>query len=109
MTESKELKSKKIDNIYNLIIGQRVRDLRIIRKMTQTELAEKCLITFQQIGKYEKGINALSLRRANLLCKALNVDVNYLTYGVLNETKKIRYAAATSDSITTEVNNVERN
>ena len=109
MTESKELKSKKIDNIYNLIIGQRVRDLRIIRKMTQTELAEKCLITFQQIGKYEKGINALSLRRANLLCKALNVDVNYLTYGVLNETKKIRYAAATSDSTTTEVNNVERN
>ena len=100
---------KKVDKVYNRIVGQRLKKLRKARNMSQSKLAEACGITFQQIQKYEMGINSLTLRRASLACRALGVDVNYLTYDVLDEAKRIRYAAAPSDSTTTEVVNVECN
>jgi DNA-binding XRE family transcriptional regulator len=38
-------------------IGRRIRRQRINKGMRQTELATSCGITFQQIQKYEKGMN----------------------------------------------------
>lgn len=108
MTENATGK-RKVDKVFNSIVGKRLKSLRKARNMSQSKLGEACGITFQQIQKYEMGVNSLTLRRAALACKVLGVDVNYLTYDVLNEAKRIRYAAATSDSTTTEVNNVERN
>ena len=42
------------ENRVNKIVGLNIRDLRRKHKWTQTQLAEKLGITFQQIGKYEK-------------------------------------------------------
>jgi predicted transcriptional regulator len=38
-------------------IGQKIRARRILLGMSQTELADAAGITFQQIQKYEKGVN----------------------------------------------------
>ena len=63
------------ENRVNKIVGLNIRDLRRKHKWTQTQLAEKLGITFQQIGKYEKGQNGLSAVR--LLQISTQFDVPY--------------------------------
>jgi len=64
-------------NPIDIEIGARVRTLRGVRKITQTQLAETCIppITFQQIQKYEKGTNRISGSRLTQIAAALNVEV----------------------------------
>ena len=61
------------ENRVNKIVGLNIRDLRIKRKWTQTQLAEKLRISFQQIGKYEKGQNGLSAIRLLQISKEFDV------------------------------------
>ena len=61
------------ENGVNKIVGLNIRDLRRKRKWTQTQLAEKLGITFQQIGKYEKGQNGLSAVRLLQISKQFDV------------------------------------
>lgn len=46
--------------------------------MTQTQVASKCNVTFQQIQKYEKGINTISLYRALQIAYILKINLNDL-------------------------------
>jgi len=46
--------------------------------MTQTQVASKCNVTFQQIQKYEKGINTISLYRALQIAYILKTNLNDL-------------------------------
>jgi len=39
----------------DIAVGQRIRVERLSRRMSQTELAEKFGVSFQQVQKYEKG------------------------------------------------------
>jgi len=61
------------ENRVNKIVGLNIRDQRVKRKWTQTQLAEKLGITFQQIGKYEKGQNGLSASRLLQISKQFDV------------------------------------
>ena len=45
---------------FNKIVGRRILKQRLNKKLTQTKLAEKLFVTFQQIQKYEKGVNGVS-------------------------------------------------
>ncbi len=45
------------------MIGRRLRELREERSVTQQELAEAVGVTFQQIQKYERGVNMISAGR----------------------------------------------
>ncbi|RAX42600.1 helix-turn-helix domain-containing protein [Rhizobium tropici] len=55
-------------------IGSRIRAIRVIRSMSQTELAEVLGITFQQIQKYEKGTNRVAASTLIIICQALRVS-----------------------------------
>jgi DNA-binding XRE family transcriptional regulator len=44
-------------------IGQKIRTRRILLGLSQTELADAAGITFQQIQKYEKGVNRVGAGR----------------------------------------------
>ena len=44
--------------------------------MTQTELANRIFVTFQQVQKYEKGINGTSSFRLLLISEALSVRIS---------------------------------
>lgn len=55
-------------------IGVRVRHVRKLRNMTQTQLGESIGVTFQQIQKYERGTNRISTSALILLARALNVS-----------------------------------
>jgi len=56
-------------------IGAMLRQVRNLRGLSQTELAEKIGITFQQVQKYEKGTNRISASRLEAICAVLSVPV----------------------------------
>ncbi len=47
-----------------------------IRRMSQAELGEELGVSFQQIQKYESGVNRVSAARLYSICKALNVSLS---------------------------------
>jgi transcriptional regulator with XRE-family HTH domain len=57
MSEQKRSPSSgQIDNH----VGARIRERRIMLGLTQQQLAEKIGVTYQQVHKYEHGINRIS-------------------------------------------------
>ncbi len=58
-------------------IGQRIKLRRIYLKMSQEKLGQSIGLTFQQIQKYEKGLNRINVSRLWDISQALQVDINY--------------------------------
>ncbi|OEY86830.1 hypothetical protein BIY23_02005 [Wolbachia pipientis] len=58
-------------------IGRKIKELRLIRGMSQSDLGRKVGITFQQIQKYEKGTNRVLVSRLYDLAEALSIDIPY--------------------------------
>lgn len=63
-------------------VGKRVRHRRWMVGMTQQQLAEKVGIKFQQIQKYETGMNRVSASRLFDIAQSLAVPVAYFFEGV---------------------------
>ena len=61
------------ENRVNRIVGLNIRNQRIKHRWTQTQLAEKLGVSFQQVGKYEKGQNGLSAVRLLQISKQFDV------------------------------------
>ena len=66
------------ENVLNIIVGERLKDARKKAKLTQSKLAKKLNISFQQIGKYEKGQNGLNAIRIVQISNLLNIPKSYL-------------------------------
>ena len=69
-------------NPTDIQVGKRLRLRRGILGMSQENLAEILGVTFQQVQKYEKGINRVSASRLYEIAKALNVKVSFFFEGV---------------------------
>lgn len=63
-------------------VGKRVRHRRWMVGMTQQQLAEKVGIKFQQIQKYETGMNRISASRLWDISEALEVPVGFFFEGL---------------------------
>jgi transcriptional regulator with XRE-family HTH domain len=61
---------------FDVILGQKIRDTRIARGLTQTDLGAMIGLTFQQVQKYEKGVNRVAVGRLLEISKALEVDMS---------------------------------
>ena len=48
------------------------------KKRTQTSVAKHLGVTFQQIQKYEKGVNNIGLKKFYDVCKLYNISVNMI-------------------------------
>lgn len=63
-------------------IGNRIRQVRLERRMTMEELAEKVGVQKSAINKYEKGmIEDIPQKRLEAIAYALDVSYEYLTTG----------------------------
>ena len=62
---------------FNKFIGARIKKRRLELKKTQTWLAKRLGITFQQVQKYEKGSNGTNLFNLKQIADALKVSVLY--------------------------------
>jgi transcriptional regulator with XRE-family HTH domain len=58
-------------------VGRRVRTRRLEQKQSQTELADRIGVTFQQVQKYEKGVNRIGAGRLARIAEALDVPVTF--------------------------------
>jgi transcriptional regulator with XRE-family HTH domain len=63
-------------------VGRNIRSLRLARNISQTALAAEIGVTFQQVQKYEKGINRVGAGRLLRIAAALHVPVIALLYGM---------------------------
>lgn len=61
-------------NILNINLGIFLRKQRLDLKKTQTWVAKHINVTFQQIQKYEKGINSISVYNLLKLWDVLKID-----------------------------------
>ena len=65
-------------------VGKRIRHRRWMIGTTQQQLAEKVGIKFQQIQKYETGMNRVSASRLWDIAHALGVDISFFFEGLEN-------------------------
>lgn len=63
-------------------VGKRVRHRRWMVGMTQQQLADKVGIKFQQIQKYETGMNRISASRLWDISEALSVPISFFFEGL---------------------------
>ncbi|MGG7645519.1 helix-turn-helix domain-containing protein [Rhodovulum sp. YNF3179] len=66
-------------------VGKRIRHRRWMVGMTQQQLAERVGIKFQQIQKYETGMNRVSASRLWDIAHALEVPVSFFFEGLGEE------------------------
>ena len=64
-------------NEFNKHLGEMLKKRRLALGLTQTKVAKAINVTFQQIQKYEKGINGVSSMRLLQLASYLKVPINY--------------------------------
>ena len=64
-------------NDFNKHLGEMLKKRRLALGLTQTKVAKAINVTFQQIQKYEKGINGVSSVRLLQLASYLKVPINY--------------------------------
>lgn len=63
-------------------VGKRIRHRRWMVGMTQQQLADKVGIKFQQIQKYETGMNRVSASRLWDISDALGVGISFFFEGI---------------------------
>jgi len=73
------------------MVGAKIRMFRINRGMSQTALAERVGVSFQQVQKYEKGANRVGASRLSQIASVLGITV-----GELFESSQEKVAAANS-------------
>ncbi|MBV2183778.1 MAG: helix-turn-helix transcriptional regulator [Rhizobium sp.] len=71
----------KIPHPDDVTAGANLRRIRNLRRVSQEQLADQLGITFQQVQKYEKGTNRLSISRALACCRVLGCAITDLIAG----------------------------
>ena len=74
---SGRMASNGFPNPIDVHVGARIRLRRTLLGISQVALAEAIGLTFQQVQKYEKGVNRVSSSRLVDLANALDVSIPY--------------------------------
>jgi len=73
---------KKSPNQIDKHIGSRVRARRVMLGMSQEKLADAHGLTFQQVQKYEKGVNRIGASRLLHIAGILDVSIEFFFEGL---------------------------
>lgn len=76
---------EKMTDPIDIAVGDRIRQLRKARGITQTELANAIGLTFQQVQKYEKARNRISASKLAQIASIFNVDIAELFQAPVND------------------------
>jgi transcriptional regulator with XRE-family HTH domain len=77
MTLVSERMAGKKPNPVDQHVGSRVRLRRMLLGMSQERLGESMGLTFQQVQKYEKGVNRIGASRLFQISKILDVPIQF--------------------------------
>ncbi|WP_430395660.1 helix-turn-helix domain-containing protein [Ferrovibrio sp.] len=84
-------------NQFDSHVGRRLRAARTLAGISQTRLGEAVGLTFQQIQKYEKGMNRIGASRLQQFAHILNVPPSYFFEGQMDEGAALAAAPATDE------------
>ncbi|WP_026616631.1 helix-turn-helix domain-containing protein [Ensifer aridi] len=73
--------NKKEPGAIDVHVGNRIRLRRLALDWSQTKLGEAIDVTFQQVQKYEKGLNRVGASRLQRAAEAMGVPVAYFFEG----------------------------
>jgi transcriptional regulator with XRE-family HTH domain len=76
--------AKKAPHPVDKHVGSRLRMRRMMLAMSQEKLGDALGLTFQQVQKYEKGINRISASRLQQISHILQVPVEFFFEEALN-------------------------
>jgi transcriptional regulator with XRE-family HTH domain len=85
---------KKQANPIDAQVGNRVRLRRMLIGMSQEKLGEALGLTFQQVQKYEKGVNRIGAGRLFQVARILGVPITYFYEDVASTAPGLSDAAA---------------
>ena len=74
-------------NPTDVHVGNRVRMRRLMLKVSQGKLADAIGVTFQQVQKYEKGINRMGSSRLQQIANFLQVPIPFFFEGSPGQSK----------------------
>ena len=77
METQHKVDNKKKINPIDVHVGMKIRSRRLAAGVSQQRLGEALGIAFQQLQKYETGVNRVSAARLFDLSRALNVPIRY--------------------------------
>ena len=89
---------QKSPNQIDRHIGSRVRARRIMLGMSQERLADALGLTFQQVQKYEKGVNRIGASRLLQIAGILDVSIEFFFEGL----PRMRAGGFSGDSLVAE-------
>src|SRR5271154_1436518 len=76
---------KKQANPIDIQVGNRVRIRRMLIGMSQERLGDLLGLTFQQVQKYEKGVNRIGAGRLFEVSRILGVPIDFFYEGVADQ------------------------
>ena len=74
---------------YDLELGKRIRLRRVELGISQSDLAAKLGVSFQQVQKYEKGVNRVGASRLQQIATALDVPVTFFYESQTRDAKEV--------------------
>ena len=84
-------------------VGKNLQNMRILRSVSQSELGSQVGVTFQQIQKYEKGVNRISASKLVEMADVLDVAIADFFDGVAAKNKpsasKLDFGAVSADTV----------
>jgi len=85
MSDYSQPVAKSHRSYLDIYIGERVKSRRSFLGISQEKLGSHLGVTFQQIQKYEKGINRISASMLHGIANFLSVDFSYFVDGYKGE------------------------
>lgn len=68
-------------------VGRKLKQIRTMRRLSQTDVARELSLSFQQIQKYEIGSNRIAASRLYELSRILDVPTSYFFEGLDTSTE----------------------
>lgn len=98
IADPSDAKSSRRPNPIDAHVGGRVRLRRMWLGLSQEKLGEKLGLTFQQIQKYEKGVNRIGASRLYDLSRVLGVGVEYFFEEFEDDPSEVRAPSKNAQS-----------
>jgi len=70
-------------------VGKKIREVRLLRGLTQVNVAEKLGLSFQQLQKYETGYNRVSASKMFEIAQLLDVQPGYFFEGLYDDEENV--------------------
>ena len=94
--------AKKSPNSVDVHVGNRIRERRQSLGMSQEKLADGLGLTFQQVQKYEKGVNRVGASRLQAISSILEVPISFFFDGASPSPSRKRTGDAPSTDFVTD-------